>query len=452
MIEVHLPDSKQHHHAMAWVLDVVFRQWLDVPYQVKSTEEKSYHIVWQGKTLVMPNILFAQEQANLPSPQAPLRHWAVADFWMPLRLSKPTLPVLYGTPLIGRDQNTIRCEIDVFGTVFWMLSRYEEVTSTVQTDEHDRFPARASLAHREGFLLRPLVDEYVAVLHACLSSLGLPLGAITQGQIVVTCDVDRPHEYYTPYPINLARNLVRGFSNGREWVQKARNVLASFQQDYRHDRFYTFDWYMDACEKHNRRARFYFLAGRTTPKDADYYLTQPSIQHVLKEVHRRRHEIGLHGSYNTYRNPQQMQQEFGKLAQALRQLGIEQPIEGNRQHYLRWDSQQTPEHLQETGYLYDTTGSFADMAGFRYGTARPFTMWGWQARRALTLIQRPLILMECSVIAKNYMGLGYSEQALSTMHHLKEESLRFGGDFTLLWHNSFFLHPQDKLFFQALIQ
>jgi len=107
--------------------------------------------------------------------------------------------------------------------------------------------------------------------------------------------------------------------------------------------------------------------------------------------------------------------------------------------------------LASAGLKYDTSGSFADRPGFRYGTARPFPMWDWQANRPLALRQRPLILMECSVIADRYMGLGYSPEAWDVMTRLKERALMFGGDFTFLWHNSHLMNPEDWAFFEGLM-
>ena len=72
-------------------------------------------------------------------------------------------------------------------------------------------------------------------------------------------------------------------------------------------------------------------------------------------------------------------------------------------------------------------------------------------RRPLRLRERPLIVMECSVIAERYLGLGYSDQALALMQGYRDTCHRFGGDFTLLWHNSHFSQPQDRAFYQELI-
>ena len=44
-------------------------------------------------------------------------------------------------------------------------------------------------------------------------------------------------------------------------------------------------------------------------------------------------------------------------------------------------------------------------------------------------------MMESSVIAKRYMGLGYSDASLSYMLRLRERAMKYGGDFLFLWHN-----------------
>jgi hypothetical protein len=80
-----------------------------------------------------------------------------------------------------------------------------------------------------------------------------------------------------------------------------------------------------------------------------------------------------------------------------------------------------------------------------------FDIHGSPDRQPLALQQRPLVLMECSVIAERYMGLGYSEAALQLMLKLKERSLSIGGEFTLLWHNSHFSRGEDKVFYREMI-
>ncbi|WP_295578726.1 hypothetical protein [uncultured Lamprocystis sp.] len=88
---------------------------------------------------------------------------------------------------------------------------------------------------------------------------------------------------------------------------------------------------------------------------------------------------------------------------------------------------------------------------FRCGTCREYPLYDLTERRLLHQRECPLILMECSVIAERYLSLGYSEAALAMMLGYRDTCRRFGGDFTLLWHNSHLGNAADRRFYQTLI-
>jgi hypothetical protein len=136
----------------------------------------------------------------------------------------------------------------------------------------------------------------------------------------------------------------------------------------------------------------------------------------------------------------------------MEEEGIKQDEIGSRQHYLRWSTSETARHLQAAGIAYDTTLGYADHAGFRCGTSHEFPMFDVSNQERLNLRQRPLILMEASVLSSNYMGMGYIEETLGYMKGLKKRCYQHGGNFTLLWHNSFFRSRHAKEFYQELIR
>ena len=173
---------------------------------------------------------------------------------------------------------------------------------------------------------------------------------------------------------------------------------------------------------------------------------------LIKSISERGHDIGLHASYSSYNCKEQLVRERKLLINACHKVGISVSVDGSRQHYLRWDASETPDHLDDVGFSYDSTGGFADIAGFRFGTSRPFSMWSWLRSSPLKLIQRPLIVMECSVIAVRYQGLGYTDAALDLMLRLKSLALEHGGDFNFLWHNSHLVTEKDREFFTALLR
>ena len=80
------------------------------------------------------------------------------------------LPIVYGRRLsngsyLEISDSGIRLGVDVLGSAFFMLTRYEELVRS-ERDPRDRFPATMSLAYRERFLDRPIVNEYAEILWA----------------------------------------------------------------------------------------------------------------------------------------------------------------------------------------------------------------------------------------------------------------------------------------------
>ena len=161
----------------------------------------------------------------------------------------------------------------------------------------------------------------------------------------------------------------------------------------------------------------------------------------MRDIHNRGHEIGLHPSYETYQNSEQTKAEFYKLRQVCDEEGIQQECWGGRQHYLRWQVPITWHNWNEAGLDYDSTLSYADHVGFRCGICYEFPVFDLEKVQVLPLRERPLAVMEGSVLGEQYMNLS-GQGALGYILMLKERCQQFNGEFTLLWHNSSFEIPE----------
>ncbi len=124
---------------------------------------------------------------------------------------------------------------------------------------------------------------------------------------------------------------------------------------------------------------------------------------------------------------------------------------GNRQHYLRWLPGITELLLEDAGVLYDSTLGYAERPGFRCGTAREFAMYDVIGRKPLAIRQRPLVLMEESVMDEQYLGLGTTQSAIDVMSSLKAITHQFAGNFTLLWHNSSLKTVRQRQIYREII-
>lgn len=138
-----------------------------------------------------------------------------------------------------------------------------------------------------------------------------------------------------------------------------------------------------------------------------------------------------------------IKQEADRLRIACKTAGVEQEEFGGRMHYLRWEQPTTLQAWEDAGMAYDTTLSYADRPGFRCGTCLEYPAFNAASQQQLNIRVRPLISMECSVIADRYMNLGYTPEALEKFLELKQKCRAVNGCFALLWHNSHFANQED---------
>ena len=348
-------------------------------------------------------------------------------------------------PLISVDENVITINFDLFGSAFYILTRMEEMGSNL-LDEHCRFPASASHAYENGYLHRPVVDEYAEILWYCIKLLWPNMERKQKKfEMKLTHDVDEPFEaLFRP-----AWKMVRSFGSD---IIRRRDIKRAFNRsylwgrvkcgDWKCDRAYTFDRIMDLGESVGCKDAFYFIPDCSGEMSGDYCLDHPRIRTLMNHIYERGHEIGYHGSYETYLDPAKTKNAVMKLKEIAAKEGIIQDIWGGRQHYLRWSVPQTWRNYAEAGLDYDATLSFADAAGFRCGTCHPYHVYDMENKKVLPLMEYPLTVMECSLLSEDYMGYSY-ERALEYMLLLKNQCRNYGGTFVFLWHNSAFENEMD---------
>lgn len=343
-------------------------------------------------------------------------------------------------PLVVDTGSGFEIGYDLVSLVFWSLNRLEE-THASRLDEHLRFPASESYAWQAGYLERPIVDEWLDILRQVMEKTWPSRKFVRpRFSVQLTHDVDSPSraafrplsEFLKSMAADLfLRHDMKRFFQA-PWIRfKTTSKLAS------EDPLNTFDWLMSVAEQRGLRSAFYFICGRTDPsKDAFYEPDHPAIVSLMREIHRRGHEIGLHPSYNTFLDPAALCYEAHRLREICSAEKIGQSIWGGRMHYLRWRHPETLRAWVAAGMNYDASLGYADRPGFRASTCHEYQGFDPVADEVLSVRVRPLVAMECTVIADRYLGLGYSEAALDKFLQLKNACRAVGGTFSLLWHNS----------------
>jgi hypothetical protein len=452
-----------------YVLDVVLAGWLGLEYRLVPEERHGVAIELDGgeagRGLHMPDVLLSLPAGDWlgerSMPALPLARLQVSGAERPDG-SPADLPVLYGTAAEGDSGRAgpvwrptpagLETPVDLLGGIFFCLTRYEEVVRPAR-DRHGRFPAAASLVAREGLLGRPIVDEYVDVLWTALEALWPALRrAPSAFRLRLTHDVDEPWSAWRRRPAAIGRALAGDLLKRRDPVLAGRRLRAAADaRTGRVDRdpFDTFDLLMDTSERHGLRSLFYFMAG-TTPADIDhrYRLSDPVFGPLLRRVHERGHEIGLHASYGSHGSPEALAAQFAALRAACAAAGFEQETWGVRQHYLRFENPATWRDQEAAGFEHDSTLGFADEAGFRAGTCREYPLFDLLAGRPLRLRERPLVVMDATLFG--YLALDRGAAA-ARARAIVGACRRHRGDAVVLYHNDALASERMRAHYRDLV-
>jgi hypothetical protein len=444
-----------------YVLGEVLGDRLGLGWQLRTNARSDVRIALAGDEtageIVLPDLLFGTEPRHWLTP-ASLPSRPIA--WRPLGGPGPTerLPILYGprpapASLLREEGPAVHVGLDIFGSVFFMLTRYEEL-AVPSRDAFGRFPASASLARAEGLLALPVVDAYVDLLWAALRRrwprLERPPASY---RLALTHDVDRPLSFLGRGLGGFAKQLGADLLVRRDprlMAQRVRSWAGIASGDHRLDPDNTFDFLMAVSERHGLASAFYFLATEEVSFIDGYYtLAHPWIRRLIATMHRRGHEIGLHAGIRTYRDADRTKAEFARLRAVALECGVRQDCWGGRQHYLRWENPATWANWEAAGLDYDSTLTFADHVGFRAGTCHEFHPFDLRERRRLRLRERPLIVMDATAL--EYMRISRDAAAAMALD-LARQCRRHRGTLTLLWHNSRLQTARERRWYEALIE
>jgi hypothetical protein len=264
----------------------------------------------KGK-IVFPRLLscFA-----LPSSDLPFATWdprsedwcSVLDQPLPVvGLSREELARLQH-PLIELNKDTATIHYDILGLTYWMLARIEEV-GRKDLDQHQRFASSSSHAFKHGYLERPIVDEWLHLLGQVIKRVW-PAVTLKEHHfnMKVSHDVDAPSSsifssWFTVFK-QMAEQLLF-HRNIKAAIRTFRVKLSGSKKIPLKDPNNTFDWLMDQSEENNLKSAFYFVCGGNHRYDPDYQINDERIRQLIRHIHARGHELGLHPSYMTFQSP-----------------------------------------------------------------------------------------------------------------------------------------------------
>lgn len=313
--------------------------------------------------------------------------------------------------------------VDPLASIFYILSRMEEYSSYIE-DDHGRFPCSNSVLNRFKWLDKVVCDRWAEDILASLvvnSNLEYKRKKYSV-TIHPTFDIDNAYAYRLKY----------GF---RKWFSMARDLIKrdtyrllerkSVMKGKKTDPYDTYDYILDIANR-GYEVNMFWLLGDYAKYDKNVSHRDIRHQRLIRRMSRKT-TVGIHPSYksNSY--------EFFLLNEKERlEIILNRLVEHSRQHFLKLKVPVTYRSISTMGIKHDYTMGYAEVPGFRAGTARPFKWFDLTRNKVSDLMIHPFVYMDGTL--NEYLELN-PEEAKTTISKLYDEVKMFGGDFVFIWHN-----------------
>lgn len=319
---------------------------------------------------------------------------------------------------------------DVFETLFFHLSRYEECFP----EEGKARELKDLLVKRTNLEQEPLVDQLIL---AMARALGMDL-TIPATAFVLTHDIDKIYKYNHfwdaikafVWPIVYRLNPIWGWRNIIGYYQLRRGESKDPYDTYR---------FLFRSGSAWRKKIVYFMAGGESSfdlYDLSYAQNLPKIWEMARE---KGYEIGLHPSYHTAGNEKMMAQEKQNLEKLSKKN-----LRNTRQHFLRFLFPISSQIIENNGFELDSTLGFTRWIGFRSGTGFEHHLYDFDKEKAFTFYVLPLVVMDSSLIHQTRDDM----EAFRSVLFAFLDRHRSGTQITFNFHNSTFdstLKKRQKL-------
>jgi len=309
--------------------------------------------------------------------------------------------------------------VDPLASIFYILSRMEEYNSKLR-DKHGRFEGKNSTLYKLGWHETAVCDRWS---NAILDFLSLSADSEPEVQeFIPTFDIDNAYAYKYKGIIRSSLANFRDLIFGKtKRLLERQQVLSGLKKDP----FYTYKIIEETKEK-GFNILLFWLLGDYGKYDKNLSYKHPKHQDLIRKMSEHA-EIGIHPSYKSTSYYFYLHEEIERLEEI-----ISKRVFKSRQHYLKLEFPLSYQTLIEQEITDDYTMGYADIAGFRAGTARSFLWFDLSKNEVTKLHVHPFAYMDGTL--NEYLNLSI-DAAKEKIALLYEEVQKHGGDFIFIWHN-----------------
>ncbi|MGZ3899706.1 MAG: polysaccharide deacetylase family protein [Bacteroidia bacterium] len=315
---------------------------------------------------------------------------------------------------------------DLFGAAFWLLSRYEEYLPH-KTDQFNRFHYKSSVAYQYDFLNVPLINLWLAELKQVLHKLYPDLKFNNRKyNFISTIDVDNVFKYkFKGLVRTLAGYLSDMYHKNSEGIRQRTAILLNKAKD-------PFDCYEFLIQTHKEKevkTIFFWLLGDYGMNDKNHSANDLRFQALIKHLDDYS-MVGIHPSYGSNNNLQQLKIEVSRLANIThRQIGK------SRQHFSMLKFPATYQALLQVGINEDYSMGYTNINGFRASYCYPFKWYSLDDEHETNLCIHPFCMTENTV---NFESKKKGVDFLKLAEPLIDCVKKYNGQFISVFHNDTF--------------
>ena len=312
---------------------------------------------------------------------------------------------------------------DPLASIFFSLSRMEEYL-TDQKDSLGRFPGKSSLLYQYDWHEKAMCDRWsndflLFLKESCALRWNPKLELV---ESIATFDIDNAFAYMHKNILRTQLATAKDYLyNRKERIADRKKVLAGEMKDP----YDTFE-FIQTLAMSGANVLIFWLLGDYGTYDKNISHLQPNQRSLIRKMAEYA-EIGIHASYGSNESDYQLGIEIERL-----NLITLEPVTKNRQHFLVMNLPMTYQSLIQQNITDDYTMGYADIAGFRAGTARVFNWFDLHTNDTTSLRIHPFTYMDGTL--HEYLKLSPKE-AMEKIKSLYQEICKFGGQFSYIWHN-----------------
>ena len=316
---------------------------------------------------------------------------------------------------------------DIFSASFYLLSRYEEYLP-FKEDIHGRFSANISLAFKNNFLEKPIINIWAQMFKNKLLNKypELEFGE-NKFKYLPTIDIDNTfahlHKGFLRTFLSYISLLIK--FDFKTIVYKTKVLRKKLKDPY--NNFY---FLKKIHQKYGYKAIYFVLFSKYSKFDKNISISNKNFVNLLKEISLN-NEIAAHPSYKSNKSFEIVKDEKNKLEKI-----IEQKITKSRQHFLKLKFPDTYRNLIKLGIKKDYSMGYSTHCGFRAGTCNEFSFFDILANKKTDLKIIPFSIMDI-VLVSEYNNSNSENLLNKKTKEIIENIKKVEGLFVSLWHNEY---------------